>query len=48
MMKYLKKRGAHLFSNTLLIGSNYTDVNLTVFTNAMTQYGYNIIGYLEG
>lgn len=48
MMRYLKKRGSHLFSNTLLIGSSYTDDNLASFINSMTQYGYNIMGYLEG
>lgn len=47
LMKYLKKKGSHLFSNTLLIGSDYAGENLTGFTNAMTQYGYNIMGYLE-
>lgn len=44
---FLKKRGSHLFSNTLLIGSGYEGANLKEFTNAMTQYGYNILGYLE-
>lgn len=48
LLKYLRKRGSHLFSNTLLIGSDYGGDNLTQFTNAMTQYGYNVMGYLEG
>jgi len=48
LLKYLKKRGSHLFSNTLLIGSDYNGDNLKHFTNAMTQYGYTVMGYLEG
>jgi putative colanic acid biosynthesis UDP-glucose lipid carrier transferase len=48
MLKFLKKKASHLFSNTLLIGSRYEDENLIGFTNAMTQYGYNIMGYIEG
>lgn len=48
LLKVLKKRGSHLFSNTLLIGSGYGNKSLTGFTNAMTQYGYNVMGYLEG
>ncbi len=48
LMKFLKKKASHLFSNTLLIGAKYGDENLIGFTNAMTQYGYNIMGYLEG
>ncbi len=48
LLKILKKRGSHLFSNTLLIGSGYGDKSLARFTNAMTQYGYNVMGYLEG
>jgi len=48
LLKYLKDRGSHLFSNTLLIGSDYGKDNLTHFTNAMTQYGYNVMGYLDG
>ena len=47
LLKYLKKKGAHLFSDTLLIGSDYDFSRLTRFNNAMTQYGYNIMGYLE-
>lgn len=47
LLKYLKKRGSHLFSNALLIGSDHETSNLTSFTNAMAQYGYNIIGYLK-
>ncbi|MCP4976121.1 MAG: exopolysaccharide biosynthesis polyprenyl glycosylphosphotransferase [Maribacter sp.] len=47
LLRYLKKRGSHLFSNTLLVGSGYNGSNLTGFINAMAQYGYNIIGYLE-
>ncbi len=46
-LKFLKKKGSHLFSDTLLIGSGYEGTNLKGFTNAMTQYGYNILGYLE-
>jgi len=48
LLKYLKKRGSHLFSNTLLIGSDFGGDNLTHFINAMTQFGYNVMGYLEG
>jgi putative colanic acid biosynthesis UDP-glucose lipid carrier transferase len=48
LLKYLKKRGSHLFSNTLLIGSNFGGKNLKNFTTTMTQSGYNIMGYLEG
>lgn len=47
LLNILKKRSSHLFSNTLLIGSGYGDKSLSLFTNAMTQYGYNIMGYLE-
>ncbi|WP_175455253.1 exopolysaccharide biosynthesis polyprenyl glycosylphosphotransferase [Pricia antarctica] len=47
LLKYLKKKGSHLFSDSLLIGSGYNSSSLTSFTNAMTQYGYNIMGYLE-
>ncbi len=48
LLKFLKKRGSHLFSNTLLIGTGYGGNGLTGFTNAMTQYGYNVMGYLYG
>ena len=48
LLKILKKRGSHLFSHTLLIGSGYGEKSLKSFTNAMTQYGYNVMGYLEG
>lgn len=47
LLKHFKRRGSHLFSNTLLIGSGYDGSKLTSFTNAMTQYGYNVMGYLE-
>ena len=47
LLKYLKIRGSHLFSNTLLVGSGYKESNLVSFVNAMAHYGYNIIGYLE-
>jgi putative colanic acid biosynthesis UDP-glucose lipid carrier transferase len=47
LLRTLKKRASHLFSNTLLIGSGYDIANLKDFTNAMAQYGYNIVGYLE-
>ncbi|MFH6603636.1 exopolysaccharide biosynthesis polyprenyl glycosylphosphotransferase [Maribacter algicola] len=47
LLKYLKKKGAHLFSNTLLVGQGYSDGNIKGFVNAMAQYGYNVIGYLE-
>ncbi|MBT2163538.1 exopolysaccharide biosynthesis polyprenyl glycosylphosphotransferase [Zobellia sp. KMM 6746] len=47
LLRYLKKRASHLFSDTLLIGSGYDDSNIKSFTSAMTQYGYNIMGYLE-
>ena len=47
LLKNLKIRSSHLFSNTLLVGSGYDRSNLTSFTNAMTQYGYNVMGYLE-
>ena len=48
VLKFLKKRGSHLFSNTLLIGSGYGGNGLISFTDAMTQYGYNVMGYLDG
>jgi putative colanic acid biosynthesis UDP-glucose lipid carrier transferase len=48
LLKVLRKRGSHLFSNTLLIGSEYGNESLKHFTNAMTQFGYNVVGYLEG
>lgn len=48
LLDILKKRGSHLFSNTLLIGYGYRNKSLSRFTDAMAQYGYNIIGYLEG
>ena len=47
LLRYLKRRASHLFSDTLLIGSGYDENNIQSFTNAMTQFGYNIMGYLE-
>ncbi|MEO1013402.1 MAG: exopolysaccharide biosynthesis polyprenyl glycosylphosphotransferase [Bacteroidota bacterium] len=47
LLRYLRKKGSHLFSNTLLIGSGYKTSGLVAFVNAMTQYGYNVTGYLE-
>ncbi|WP_149276824.1 exopolysaccharide biosynthesis polyprenyl glycosylphosphotransferase [Pareuzebyella sediminis] len=47
LLKYLRRKGAHLFSNTLLIGSGHKSTDLINFVGAMTQYGYNTIGYLE-
>lgn len=47
LLRFLKKKSVHLFSNTLLLGSGYADSELNGFTNAMTQYGYNIMGYLD-
>ena len=46
-LRFLKNKGSHLFSNTLLIGSGYKGGNLNDFTGAMTQFGYNVLGYLE-
>jgi len=46
-LRFLRKRGSHLFSDTLLIGSGYKGDNIKGFTSAMTHYGYNILGYLE-
>ena len=47
LFKFLKKKGSHLFSDTILIGSKYSASDLRGFTNAMTQYGYNVMGYVE-
>ncbi len=45
-MKYLKKRGSHLFSNAILIGSANEFSDPKGFTKVMTQFGYNIMGNL--
>ncbi|MDH3697407.1 MAG: exopolysaccharide biosynthesis polyprenyl glycosylphosphotransferase [Flavobacteriaceae bacterium] len=47
LLKFLKKRGSHLFSNTLLISSGHKSDKLPEFEKAMNQYGYNLVGYLE-
>ncbi|SHJ60547.1 exopolysaccharide biosynthesis polyprenyl glycosylphosphotransferase [Pseudozobellia thermophila] len=47
LLRFLRKRASHLFSNTLLIGSGHERTDIKSFVNAMTQYGYNIVGYLE-
>ncbi|PKA98749.1 putative colanic acid biosynthesis UDP-glucose lipid carrier transferase [Flavobacteriaceae bacterium MAR_2009_75] len=47
LLRFLRKKASHLFSNTLLIGSGHERTDIKGFVNAMTQYGYNIIGYLE-
>lgn len=46
-LRYLRKKGAHLYSNTLLISSGQELLNLNGFTKVMGQYGYNIVGYLQ-
>ncbi|WP_297696225.1 exopolysaccharide biosynthesis polyprenyl glycosylphosphotransferase [uncultured Eudoraea sp.] len=47
ILQFLKKRGAYLFSNTLLISSGYKSNRLPEFEKAMNQYGYNLVGYLD-
>ena len=47
LMKFLKRKGAHLFSNTLLLGADYAGGDLNRFINTMTHYGYNVMGYLQ-
>ncbi len=47
ILQFLKKRGANLFSNTLLISSGYKSNRLPEFEKAMNQYGYNLVGYLD-
>ncbi len=47
LLKYLKKKAAHLFSNTLLIGSVNELSNLKAFPKEMAHFGYNIVGYLK-
>ncbi len=47
LLKYLKKRSSALFSNTLLISSGYVPSRLIRFSKVMTQYGYNLVAYLE-
>ena len=47
LLKYLAKKGSNHFSNTLLIGTAKNLSKLNGFTESMTQYGYNIVGYLE-
>ena len=46
-LKYLKHKGTHLFSNTLLISSDEELEKLNNLANTMKQYGYNLIGYLN-
>ncbi len=47
LLQFLKKRGEHLFSNTLLIGANYEGENLKKFNDTMSQFGFNLVGYLN-
>ena len=47
LLKFLMKKGSDLFSNTLLIGTANNFSKLNGFTEVMTSYGYNIVGYLE-
>lgn len=47
LLKYLKKKGAHLFSDALLVGPSSDFSNRKGFINTMAQYGYNIIGHLK-
>ncbi len=47
LLKFLIKKGSNLFSNTLLLGTATNFSKLNGFTKVMTQYGYNIVGYLE-
>jgi len=47
LLKFLKKRGSHLFSNTLLVSSGHKFDKLPEFEKAMNQYGYNLVGYLD-
>ena len=47
LLEYLKKRGGHLMSNTLLIASGYESSKLKAFTKDMVEYGYYIKGYLD-
>lgn len=48
LIQFLRKRGSHLFSNTLLIGANYADDKLKKFKGTMSQFGFNLVGYLNG
>jgi len=47
LLKYLKKRGSKLFANTLIISSSQKFSSLIGFNKVMTQYGYNLVGYLH-
>jgi putative colanic acid biosynthesis UDP-glucose lipid carrier transferase len=47
LLNYLGKRSSRLLSSTLLIGSGLNNSKLKDFSSAMTQHGYNVIGYLE-
>ncbi len=47
ILKFLKNRASHLFSDTLLITGELRNSKLNRFVKAMSQYGYNIIGSLQ-
>ncbi|QCX01666.1 exopolysaccharide biosynthesis polyprenyl glycosylphosphotransferase [Aggregatimonas sangjinii] len=47
ILKYLKKKGAHFFSNVLIVGLNYNPSRLRKFSDVVAQYGYNTMGYLD-
>lgn len=47
ILRYLKKKGAHFFSNVLIVGLDYHPSRLQEFSNVVAQYGYNTVGYLD-
>jgi len=48
LLRYLKKRGSHLFSDILIVGSGYKAGRIRQFSKRVSQYGYNTVGYLDG
>lgn len=48
LLKFFRKRGANLFSDTLLLSSGSELAKLDSFRNFMLHHGYNIVGCLEG
>ena len=48
LLNYLKRRGSHLFSNILVVGSGYQTDRLERFSGSVSHYGYNTVGYLDG
>lgn len=48
LLKFFRKRGSSLMSNTLLISAGAELAEMPSFRNFMLHYGYHIVGCLEG